>query len=462
MFDQQRIGRSIASVVLISAIGLGTGPVAQADLIAHWNFEEGSGSTALDVVGGHHGTIHGGAQYVADPAPRSGGQYALDLDGIDDFVRVPHSALLSFEANVQSFTVSACVKSSSTGPGHVIDKKQGTGNAYVLFINSVLNPPSGATQGIAWITEGNAETDIGITVELADIEAALFDGEWHHIAGRHDAAAQTLSVYVDGVLEGSASSAGAFGPYGGSGNLEFGARFGSTAFLDGRIDEIKIFDHALSLAELAEESCSPELKAAAVKDSFMRKGNPNRNEGANPRLRVRASGKNRALVAFDTAEVDAFVNNHGLTKATLILSIAENGNNWGADGRTVDAHPLLVEFAEGNGQNAGVPGSQSTRGSGEGVTWKCEVDTEIANQKADCDPKWDGGLFGPATALPVLHVNGLLGAVSWDVTDDVLAGATAWMVKKTEEGPNGKALYYAREGASDVGDVSLAPTLLLE
>ena len=207
----------------------------------------------------------------------------------------------------------------------------------------------------------------------------------------------------------------------------------------------------------------PASTLSAFQDSFLRGGNVNRNEGANPRLRIRASGNNRALVGFDQAAIDAFINSFGLTKATLTLHIAENANNWGKDNdRTVDAHPLLEDFAEGDGQNAGVPGSQSTRGSGAGVTWKCAIDSEISNQKTDCDPTWDGGNFGPASADPQLHINGQLGPVSWDVTDDVLAGSTGWLIKKTLEGKNGKVLYHSREGAGEAGNAALAPTLLLE
>ena len=95
------------------------------------------------------------------------------------------------------------------------------------------------------------------------------------------------------------------------------------------------------------------------------------------------------------------------------------------------------------------------------MTWNCATDDEIGNQQPNCDPTWDGGTFGPATAPPVLHVNGLTGEVEWDVTLDVLAGASAWLVKKTNEGPTGKVKYYSREGAVAVGDPSLAPRLVL-
>ena len=104
-----------------------------------------------------------------------------------------------------------------------------------------------------------------------------------------------------------------------------------------------------------------------------------------------------------------------------------------------------------------MPGAQSTRGSGPGVTWNCAADAEIANQATDCDPRWNGGTFGPATAPSVPHVNGLSGAVSWDVTDDVLAGASAWLIKKTAEGQSGEVFYFSKEGSASDG-----PRLILE
>jgi hypothetical protein len=202
------------------------------------------------------------------------------------------------------------------------------------------------------------------------------------------------------------------------------------------------------------------LTLTAAKDSFLRRGNPDRNEGANPELRLQASGDNRVVVAFDPAAIADF---GSLTTATLVLTIAEIANNWGlSNDRTVDAHPLTVDFAEGNGQNAGVPAAQSTRGSGPGVTWNCAEDTEIANQQTNCDPRWNGGTFGGANPPGVVHVNGLAGEVSWDVTQDVEAGVTAWLVKKTDEGQPGRVSYHSKDGAAAAGDPDLAPRLILE
>jgi hypothetical protein len=130
-----------------------------------------------------------------------------------------------------------------------------------------------------------------------------------------------------------------------------------------------------------------------------------------------------------------------------MLTIVDNANNWGPhNDRTVTAHPLWGDFIEGNGQNTEVPGAEDTRGSVMGVTWACAADGEIANHQPNCTPVWNGGTFGLATALPTVHVNGLLGEVTWDVTADVVAGATGWVIKKTREGQRGQVLYSSKEG----------------
>lgn len=62
----------------------------------------------------------------------------------------------------------------------------------------------------------------------------------------------------------------------------------------------------------------------------------------------------------------------------------------------------------------------------------------------------------------VLHTNGLVGQVSWDITADVLAGASfGWIVKKRDEGQPGQVRYFSREGAVSANDPSRAPRLVL-
>ncbi len=218
----------------------------------------------------------------------------------------------------------------------------------------------------------------------------------------------------------------------------------------------------------------PDIRVLdTVADSFLREGARNTNEGANPRLRLRSAGRNRVVVGFDVehrepdhSRFDANLPPIPLgrvARAGLVLTIAENADHWGRhSSRTVDAHPLTADFVEGNGESAGINGEDATRGDGKGVTWACAVDTDIANRRSDCASRWNGGVFGPATAPGVAHVNGLIGPVMWDVKIDVQAAATAWLIKKTEEESGGRAVYYSKEGANLVGDSRLAPHLVIE
>ncbi len=134
--------------------------------------------------------------------------------------------------------------------------------------------------------------------------------------------------------------------------------------------------------------------SSPTKDSFLREGARNRNEGANPSLRIKAAGDNRALVAFDLSGMPV----SRVTKATLILTAYENTgpgstgpkfetSNWGNTGKTIVAHRLLTNWAEGNGKDADLPNNQDTRGTGSGVTWNLAIDTNISNHDDDGSPR---------------------------------------------------------------------------
>jgi len=197
----------------------------------------------------------------------------------------------------------------------------------------------------------------------------------------------------------------------------------------------------------------------ATRDSFLREGADDTNEGANERLRVRNEGDNRAVVGFDMTGISTV----GLQSATLILNVAENSNNWGANGRFVDAHRLLSDWTEGNGRNDVMAGKlPAFRGTGVGVTWDCGSDTNIANERSNCSHCWNGGFYAATTAPGLLQKSHVTGEVSWDVTADVRAGANfGWIIRKRNEHQNGQVRYYSREGAALVHNGALAPRLVL-
>ena len=63
----------------------------------------------------------------------------------------------------------------------------------------------------------------------------------------------------------------------------------------------------------------------------------------------------------------------------------------------------------------------------------------------------------------MLITNTTTGAVSFDVTADVLSGAQfGWLIKKTLEGQSGKVEIYSKEAAAAAGNPMLGPRLILE
>ncbi len=200
--------------------------------------------------------------------------------------------------------------------------------------------------------------------------------------------------------------------------------------------------------------------AALTQDAFLREGKPNVNEGANPMLLVRKKGDVRSLVQFDLSSV----NLANLSKATLVFSIGGTPPaNWGGQGNPIEVRRLLTAWTEGNGKDWNIPEAEATRGSGSGTTWKCATDTAIENTEKDCTGNWEGGDANIAsrTAPTITVTNGMSGEIRFNVTQDVLNGAThGWLVQKVNQNHPGNITFYSKEGAS--GAPALAPKLILE
>ena len=205
----------------------------------------------------------------------------------------------------------------------------------------------------------------------------------------------------------------------------------------------------------------PLYVVGAIADTYVRSGAPNTNEGASDFLRIRDAGDNRVLVRFDQAAIAAAVGNQTILAATLQMDIVDNGNNWGPNGRTASLHRMLVGWAEGNGREADYGQSESFRGDVPGATWKCAIDVNTANSRADCSGVSEWEMAKPsrpdlhpwmaAPSASTLITKGQTGVVEWDVTAEVqafLAGAVpnyGWIVKKTDEGQPGRVDFASRE-----------------
>ncbi|HLX07841.1 MAG TPA: DNRLRE domain-containing protein, partial [Thermoanaerobaculia bacterium] len=170
-------------------------------------------------------------------------------------------------------------------------------------------------------------------------------------------------------------------------------------------------------------------------DTYFTRRAPDKEHGRAAILRLAKSGPSRGLVQFDPAALAAALAGNQLLSAQLELTIAANGNNWGARGRTIGAYRLTTAWSEA------------------AATWDCPADTNLDNDRPDCAVPWNGGAFVPSATATALVTRQLTGTVDLDITGDVaafLAGATdaGWLLAKTDETQSGRLDFVSREASA--------------
>lgn len=205
-------------------------PVFNSGLVGYWDFQEGAGTTANDKSGyDNNGTWSGTGSHWADGKIGKAGNF----NGTDDYVDLGES---QWDGSWMNHTVSAWIKSNGTEVSSydtIIAK--GAGANIVLSINR-----GGA---------GNYRTSLYMnTTEIYSTKLNVVnDGKWHFISVAMDASNATF--YTDGAYDGGgAMSAGGDTNY----NLYIGkkAAASSTNYFNGTIDEVRIYNRALSAGEI--------------------------------------------------------------------------------------------------------------------------------------------------------------------------------------------------------------------
>jgi hypothetical protein len=191
----------------------------------------------------------------------------------------------------------------------------------------------------------------------------------------------------------------------------------------------------------------------AVRDTYVRSGQANKNDGASQFLRVQNTGSNRSIIDFSTTPYIVLqIAPSDVISAVVRVTISDNSNNWGSTGRTIDMHRLTRNWVEGNGD-------ENSRGTGAGSTWNCAIDSNISNQSANCSGSddWDmtqASTIWDTTATDTETItNNQTGVVEFDVTNDVKAfiGGSqnfGWIIKRTIESQSGQVDFGSRESAT--------------
>jgi PKD repeat protein len=202
-------------------------------LVGYWKFDEGSGDTAHDYSGsGNDATIHG-ATWVTNGISGS----ALDFDGVNDWAQANH-------VNVDYLTVSAWAyyhqfcENVGWGPPIVSNGCDDPAVGYHLYQNT--NYPF--NRATCFVTVGGHRYGT-----ISDLP--LVTGQWYNLAMTYDG--HSVKLYINGQLDSEDNRPSGTitpSPY----PLMFAEAYypGHLSWFDGLIDEVRIYDRALSEAEI--------------------------------------------------------------------------------------------------------------------------------------------------------------------------------------------------------------------
>ena len=240
-FLLKRFGVCLVLFLLCSMAVFASDP----NLVAHWKLD-GDFLDSSPYL--HHGTFYdadaSGVQWVSG----ADGQ-AIDIDGVDDYVEIDNSH--SMLAGSNAVTVSLWIKTYTTNPegltgGHLVTKGE-----------------AGSPSAFTCAVHNNAANRLRIRYKLSDTDyqtgvytdVNYWDDEWHHLA--YVIASGDQRIYFDGVEVGSSTNTGDFNLSDDTDPVRIGAAYFDpsgtyTAYFDGTIDDVRIYDRALSEAEIAD------------------------------------------------------------------------------------------------------------------------------------------------------------------------------------------------------------------
>ena len=216
--------------------------VPASGLVSAWGFNESAGTTAADGSGnGRVGTVR---QAVWTPNGKYGG--ALSFDGINDWVTVADHASLDLTT---SMTLEAWVKPGAmSGWETILMKERGAGDySYALYAHDGAPLDGGAPVPSGNVKAGGAFQTLRGTIQLPA-------GNWSHVAMTYDGTTQRL--FVNGVEVASRPQTGPMAV--GAGAFRVGGNNSWTGeFFQGDIDEVRVYNRALSQPEIAADMKTP-------------------------------------------------------------------------------------------------------------------------------------------------------------------------------------------------------------
>ncbi|NTV30967.1 hypothetical protein HGA91_03260 [candidate division WWE3 bacterium] len=192
--------------------------------LAHWEFDETSGSTAYDSTGnGLNGTL------TNSPTRTTSGKFnsGILFDGVDDYITLGNPALLQ---TFTSMSISAWVKGTNlpVNDYRFIYSKD-TAGFYVAIYNKLVRFRSS-----------------DLTSDMTDSTTSLNNNTWYFITVTYDGSA--VKIYIDGKLDATESATGIISEN--TGPATIGMFTPATGYFDGTIDDVQIYNYALTSEQI--------------------------------------------------------------------------------------------------------------------------------------------------------------------------------------------------------------------
>jgi hypothetical protein len=207
-----------------------TGNGAETGMVGWWKGDNSS----TDVFGVHNATLFNGATYAAGVTGTA--NTAFSFNGSTQYASIADSPSLQL-ANALSLSAWINVNTLTGGTGYqtVVSKWDGSTRNYGLFVKS---------NGSIELQYYNAASQQIILTSAAGLVST---GSFYHIAATMDTATNTMTIFLNGTVVGTQSMNGAIKTNSAAVTL---GQDGGTHNFNGRIDELAIFERALSSSEV--------------------------------------------------------------------------------------------------------------------------------------------------------------------------------------------------------------------
>ncbi|UCF15480.1 MAG: hypothetical protein JSW59_18935, partial [Phycisphaerales bacterium] len=215
--------------------------VTDSTLVGWWKFDAGLGTIAPDFSG------HGNHGMLVNPnwlSPGWIGQSAIEL-GSNSYMAIRNLSMT--DANATEVSVSAWIRTSQSAMQTIASFDR---SEYWRF-----------EIGSQYVSPGLLGWEVSTSTGIVDLgsKRRVDDGQWHHVVGVFDNG--TSTIYIDGVPDASAVGGSTFGTgtvrYGFVGSQSEatvfdGNRSGSPGYWIGSIDDVRIYDRALTQGDIAQ------------------------------------------------------------------------------------------------------------------------------------------------------------------------------------------------------------------